>query len=41
MGNGWQKAPKIFFFGAGKIGKHWLIQFKDMGIVPDGILDNN
>lgn len=32
---------KILFFGAGKQGKYCLKVFKDYGITPDGILDNN
>ncbi len=32
---------KILFFGAGKQGQKCLKIFKEYGIVPDGILDNN
>lgn len=32
---------KILFFGAGKIGKYWLRQLRDFGVVPEGIFDNN
>lgn len=35
------KNMKILFFGAGKQGQKCLKIFKDYGIVPDGILDNN
>lgn len=30
-----------FFFGAGKLGEYWLNQWRDFGIVPKGIFDNN
>ena len=30
-----------FFFGAGKLGKYWLNQWRDFGIAPKGIFDNN
>lgn len=32
---------KVFFWGAGKIGKYWLKQWRDFGLEPKGILDNN
>ncbi len=32
---------RILFFGAGKLGKHWITCFRDWGMVPQGILDNN
>ncbi|MCI8659513.1 MAG: glycosyltransferase family 4 protein [Lachnospiraceae bacterium] len=35
------KNVKIFFFGAGKIGRYWIKQSKTFGMVPKGILDNN
>ncbi len=36
-----EKIGSIYFFGAGKRGQTCLKVFKDYGIVPDGILDNN
>ena len=30
-----------YFFGAGKLGKYWLNQWRDFGIAPKGIFDNN
>ena len=41
MGNKVQKTAKVLFFGAGKVGKRWIRQFKYMGIEPEGIIDNN
>lgn len=32
---------KSYFFGAGKIGKYWINQWKNFGITPNGIFDNN
>ena len=32
---------KSYFFGAGKIGKYWINQWKNFGIAPNGIFDNN
>lgn len=31
----------MFFFGAGRLGRYWLGQWKALGIGPDGIFDNN
>lgn len=31
----------IFFFGAGKLGRYWLEQWRSFGIEPEGIFDNN
>lgn len=36
-----QKTMKILFFGAGKIGRRWIEQFKQIGIIPEGMIDNN
>ena len=41
MDNKIQKTVKVLFFGAGKIGERWIRQFKNMGIVPESIIDNN
>ncbi len=32
---------KILFFGAGRKGQYWLDCFKDFGIVPNEVIDNN
>lgn len=32
---------KIFFWGAGRIGTYWLKQWRDFGIEPKGVIDNN
>lgn len=36
-----RKTIKVLFFGAGKIGKRWLRQSGNFGIMPEGILDNS
>lgn len=36
-----RKTIKVLFFGAGKIGRHWLRQSRDFGVMPEGILDNS
>lgn len=32
---------KIYFFGAGRIGKYWLQCLKEFGAIPEGFVDNN
>ena len=36
-----RKTIKVLFFGAGKIGRYWLRQSRNFGIMPKGILDNS
>lgn len=31
----------IFFFGAGRLGRYWLDQWRNFGIKPEGIFDNS
>jgi glycosyltransferase involved in cell wall biosynthesis len=35
------RAAKIFFFGAGKLGTYWIRQLKTLGMEPEGVFDND
>ena len=35
------RTADILFFGAGKIGRYWLECYRDFGIVPKGMVDND
>lgn len=41
MDNKVYRTMEVLFFGAGKIGRHWLECCRDFGILPKGMVDND